>query len=382
MSQLHLFNPENDIALAYGKSQYTAPPNALRLRTAGELLPLWFCEKGDQIISPNADLHWIENIKSKFDIYGDVASHLTPSSISQCNPWGWSLYTKRQLLNLNVNEQILPSDEQINKIRELSHRRLCVEISNQLLSNNIPNPTLPFEAHNEYEISDFLHKHQSIFLKSPWSSSGRGIINTNTLSEHEIIRRAKGIISRQGSVMCEKALDNIKDFAMLFFSNGIEVLFHGYSSFFNSKAGNYAGNIIGSQDYIAKSIYQNYISPKKLEQIASTLCKILTPLIAPHYNGFLGVDMMIYNNNGTIDIAPCIEINLRMTMGVVASLWSDKHLATGSHGIMRVEYATNNNIATNANNTPIIIDKKLKSGTISLIPPDDFFKIYISANCQ
>ena len=373
MPQLHLFNPENDIALAYGKSQYTAPPNALRLRTAGELLPLWFCEKEDQIISPNADLHWIEDIKSKFDIYGDVASHSTLSSISQCNPWGWSLYTKKQLLNLNINEQILPTDKQINKIRELSHRRLCIEISNQLLSNNIPNPTLPFEAHNEDEVLEYAHKYQSIFLKAPWSSSGRGVINTSHINEDELKRRALGIIRNQGSVLCEKALNKVSDFAMLFYSNGETVEYKGISSFFNTTKGAYAGNIIAPQETILKSLTQ-YVPQNSLLNIANALTQALTKVIAPHYYGYFGVDMMIYHNDNNYYIAPCIEVNLRMTMGVIALLWTERHLANGSNGKMIVEYAPNKTIESNA----IIINSKLKSGKISLIPPDKYFKIYIS----
>ncbi len=373
MPLLHLFNPENDIALAYGKSQYTAPPNALRLRTAGELLPLWFCEKGDQVISPNADIDWIENIKSRFDINGKVASLSTLSSITQCSPWGWSLYTKKQLLNMNVNEQILPSNEQINKMRELSHRRLCVDISNQLLNNNIPNPTLPFEAHNEDEVLEYAHKHQSIFLKAPWSSSGRGVINTSHINEDELKRRALGVIRNQGSVLCEKALNKVMDFAMLFFSDGVTVEYKGISSFFNTTKGAYAGNIIATQETILESLTQ-YVSENSLLKIINSITQILTKLIAPHYYGYLGVDMMIYSNDNIYHIAPCIEVNLRMTMGVIALLWAKRHLAMGSKGKMVVEYAPNKTIKENQ----VIVNSKLKSGTISLIPPDKYFKIYIS----
>lgn len=373
MPQLHLFNPENDIALAYGKSQYTAPPNALRLRTAGELLPLWFCEKGDQVISPNADLGWVKDIKSQFDINGEVASPSTLSSITQCSPWGWSLYTKKQLLNTNINEQILPSDEQIDKIRELSHRRLCIDISNQLLNYNIPNPTLPFEAHNEEEMLEYARKHQSIFLKAPWSSSGRGVINTSHINEEELKRRALGIIRNQGSVLCEKALNKVSDFAMLFFSNGVTVEYKGISSFFNTTKGAYAGNIIASQEYILKSLTQ-YISESSLINIANALTQILTKLIAPHYYGYFGVDMMIYRNDDIYHIAPCVEINLRMTMGVIALIWAERHLTLGSKGKMIVEYAPIKTIEENY----VTINSKLKSGTISLIPPDKYFKIYIS----
>ncbi|MBQ2045590.1 MAG: hypothetical protein II260_00170 [Muribaculaceae bacterium] len=378
MSRLFLFNPENDLALAHGKAQYTAPPNALLLHNAGAMLPIWSCNEGDSILTHNINSEWIESQQQLFEIPN---ISLSANNISELLPWGWSLNTCRQFSEYGVNSSLIPNETSIEQIRQISHRRHTIDVISQI--NYILKTTLPtpIEANNASQVLEFLHKHQAIYLKSPWSSSGRGVINTATLSEDEIIRRANGIIRRQGSVMCEKALDKIKDFAMLFYCDNNGVRFHNYSSFFNIGAGNYAGNIIGSKEFIINSITQYGISQQKLELFASTLCDILTKLIVPHYRGYLGVDMMVYNDNGKIEIAPCVEINLRMTMGVVASLWSQKHLFPNSHGVMKVEYSPIDK-RTAPNNPPIIIDKKLKSGRISLIPPDDNFDIYITAQCD
>lgn len=378
MSRLFLFNPENDLALAHGKAQYTPPPNALLLHNAGAMLPIWICNEGDSVLAHNINTEWLQSQQQLFDVPN---IECTSNNISELSPWGWSLNTCRQFSEYSINPSLLPSETSIEKIRQLSHRRHTIDVISQInefCGTNIPKP---IEADNAFQVIDFLHKNQSIYIKSPWSSSGRGVINTATLSEKEIIRRANGIIRRQGSVMCEKALEKIKDFAMLFYCDGKEVKFHAYSSFFNLGVGNYAGNVIGSQEFVINSITQHGATQQKLEIIADALSHILTPLIAPHYHGFLGVDMMIFNNHGNIEIAPCIEINLRMTMGVIASLWSKKHLYHKSHGVIKVEYSP---IAKRivSTNPPIIIDKKLKSGTISLIPPDDNFDIYISAHCN
>ena len=378
MSRLFLFNPENDLALAHGKAQYTAPPNAQLLHNAGATLPIWYCNEGDSILAHKLNREWLQSQQHLFEVPNIEDS---TDNISELLPWGWSLNTCRQFSEYGVDSSLLPNEISIEKIRQLSHRRHTINVISQI--NEICNINLPqpIEATSTTQVIDFLHKNQSIYLKSPWSSSGRGVINTATLSEEEIIRRANGIIRRQGSVMCEKALDKIKDFAMLFYCDNNGVRFHNYSSFFNIGAGNYAGNIIGSKEFIINSITQYGISQQKLELFASTLCDILTKLIVPHYRGYLGVDMMIYNDNGKIEIAPCVEINLRMTMGVVASLWSQKHLFPNSHGVMKVEYSPIDK-RTAPNNPPIIIDKKLKSGRISLIPPDDNFDIYITAQCD
>ena len=376
MSCLHLFNPENDIALAFGMAQYTAPPNAMRLHDAGALLPLWFCNEGDQIISHPKHEKWVNDIKSQFNIFGNIANPSSLNSISKCAPWGWSLNAKKQFLDFGIEDSILPHNDNINSIRELSHRRLTVKITQLLKEANINNPTLPLEAKNATEVLKYVHTHQSIFLKSPWSSSGRGVINASSLSEHDLIRRAEGIIRNQGSIMCEKALTKVKDFAMLFYSDGKTVKFVGLSSFLNSDKGAYIGNIIDSQHNILQSITQ-YISESEINHISNTLSEILSTIIVPYYNGYFGVDMMIVRSNNHFEIAPCVEVNLRMTMGVIAFLWSERHLAQGSHGVMKVEYSPNQERSSTQST---IVDHKLKSGTISLIPPDDYFNIYISVD--
>ena len=42
MAKLHIFNPENDLALAANVARYTPPPAAVSLRLSGALLPLWW----------------------------------------------------------------------------------------------------------------------------------------------------------------------------------------------------------------------------------------------------------------------------------------------------------------------------------------------------
>ena len=49
---LHLFNPENDLALALGCRHYTPPPHAVAIHNAGALLPMWWAEKEDRVIAP------------------------------------------------------------------------------------------------------------------------------------------------------------------------------------------------------------------------------------------------------------------------------------------------------------------------------------------
>mgnify|MGYP001140241913 FL=1 len=51
MPRLHLFNPENDIALATGSDNFTAPKAALALRASGAAPPLWYVDPGDTFLA-------------------------------------------------------------------------------------------------------------------------------------------------------------------------------------------------------------------------------------------------------------------------------------------------------------------------------------------
>lgn len=63
------------------------------------------------------------------------------------------------------------------------------------------------------------------------------------------------------------------------------------------------------------------------------------PKLLPEYTGALGVDMMIYRNGEQQDkIHPCVEINLRNNMGIVALEVSRKCLAEDAKGYFAVNY--------------------------------------------
>ncbi len=381
MSDLYLFNPENDLALAHGKAQYTAPPNAVRLHDAGALLPLWYCGEGAKVLAPTVtDVLWINRVKSLFDIKGVLYTPNCAEEITCCVPWGWSHNAVRQYLDGGVSRVLMPKDDDLERMRQLSHRRISIEVSRRIkdiIREDMP--PLAVEAKTVEDVMCFANLHQSLFIKSPWSSSGRGVVNASTMSEQELRRRAEGIIRRQGAVMCEKALDKVKDFAMLFYCKDGNVEYCGLSSFFNESVGAYAGNVIASQQEIERSL-NGYNTNIAIGELAEVLPKVLYESIGTSYRGYVGVDMMIYRNeSGRVCVNPCVEVNLRMTMGVVAKLWSDRFLYGDSKGVMRVEYSPGN---TNEEFGEFeVIDGKLKSGKISLIPPNDYFKITIETQC-
>ena len=47
--KLHLFNPENDLAIADGNANYCAPPSALKIAYDLSTLPLWYANNEDAV---------------------------------------------------------------------------------------------------------------------------------------------------------------------------------------------------------------------------------------------------------------------------------------------------------------------------------------------
>ena len=353
--RFHLFDPENDLALGLGCRNYTPPPHAAALHRAGSLFPMWWAEEGDRILAPESLKESATLLREKFGLNGEPGYSV---EVTEFQPWGWSLDAKRQFLTAmqqsgnSRHEELHPTDSKIERLRELSHRRSSIKILSELDMDI----ALPVEATDADTVITLEREYPGCFIKSPWSSSGRGVFNASSLDEETLRKRAEGIINRQGSVMVERGLNKSMDFATLFHSSEGRVTFQGLSLFTALQRGMYTGNIVSSQDKIAE-ILSKHLNIDSLHLIILKLEKILTELIGKDYTGWAGVDMMTHISDGKEMIMPCVELNLRMTMGVAAMKIYEKLTPNGIH-ILNWEH-----------NTPI------GKGEIELLPPIEGFSL-------
>jgi hypothetical protein len=152
-------------------------------------------------------------------------------------------------------------------------------------------------------------------LKSPLSGSGKGIrFVRKGLSESDE-GWCRRILDKQGSVIVERRFEIIKECAMLFECHHEGIDFIGYS-LFESRNGAYSRNILASNEDI-EDIIAGYVPRDTLIGIREGLTSILADALVGHYEGFLGVDQMICQADSPFFI-PVSEINLRMTMGLIA----------------------------------------------------------------
>ena len=339
MSRLYYFNPEHDLALANGSAHFQAPESATAFADDLSLLPCWFAEEvASEVLSD-------QEFGDDLNVLGlDVATIplFSKDKIEEfkVEPWGWDLAVRKFFQNNGVSEKLLPSIEKIEEYKQLSHRRLTVDAMNYLRSHSIYPDSLPqtaVELKTLVEVNAFASKHPEVVFKAPWSGSGKGVFWSSGVLTPSLSGWCKRVIEKQGSVMGEIAYNRVQDFAMEFKVGRGDVSFAGYSLFFTEGSGIYRGNYLWSNEDIEAELTK-YVSVDYLHWIRDELVLFLRERVAKTYTGFVGVDMFVYEEQGTYRIDPVVEFNLRMTMGMVARTVYDRCVKKGVKGVFTIDH--------------------------------------------
>lgn len=320
---LHVFNPEHDLALASGLSNFTAPHAGRRLRAdLGYLSALW---------AGADDCVLVEHVEQARRAYGRLRarvggapcrfvdkSQLQHLPIDRVEPWGWDLALRAALIRYGVRPEACASETEIAAVRDCSHRRYAAEVLRRL------DWKVPVEATSVETVEACLLEHPRLVVKAPWSSSGRGVrfIDGGLSDYHRGWLR--NIIAQQGSVMVEPMYPKVKDFGMEFEALPDGRIRYLGLSLFDTRNGAYTGNIIASEED-KMEIISHYVSKDSLCLIREKLMAVLGDVIGRRYTGPFGVDMMILSRSDGqgFSVHPCVEINLRRTMGHVAIAMAD-----------------------------------------------------------
>ncbi|MBO4672831.1 MAG: hypothetical protein J5616_00565 [Bacteroidaceae bacterium] len=302
-----IFNCSNDMALAANVRQYLPPRRIQQME---------------------ADL---ENLARVWDD--------TPFA----GPWGWSLATKQRYKQMGIPMEQLPSDEWLDEVRRLSSREYACGYIRNLLAEmkderllgremrfiKAPSDSPKGEGRHPsgFPIASIPHGssplggiREGLIFKSPWSSSGRGVFVSSSF-DAQTEKRLQGFLSSQGGFVVDRFYDDkVLDFAMEFFIHqDHRVEFLGYSVFHAAEHGAYGYNYVESQPELLQRID---IDHTLLQRLIAYHQEYLSRIA---YHGPVGIDML-----KTADgrIHPCLEINLRMNMGILALLLYERY---GSH---------------------------------------------------
>lgn len=363
MARLLLYNPSNDMALAAGVRQYTPTKPIVEMERKQAHFPEEWAETGDVVLTDWEHTNYEALTRT-------AGTELIPA------PWGWSASIKHRLSKFGVPDRLMPSDDQLMKWRELSNRQFAADYIQTFLAEwkkQSINPTHTNDAHQHHnemafpplvghhmryytdagDIINAPHPHPFI-IKSPWSSSGRGIFvvhptstgscdnphslqqagsksserkNNAACNEQQAIdaqtaSRLHSLVDKYGGFLMDVFYEKTLDWALEYqiHENGT-VDFLGYSVFDALENGRYGGNIIASQADLKIRIADAIGTPCALETIDALQqlhAKRLQDNLSGVYQGYVGIDLMVVQTASGRAIHPCVEINLRMTMGIVA----------------------------------------------------------------
>ena len=338
--KLLVFNPEHDLALSANLSNFTAPHAGRQLRADLGFVPAIWAAADDFVLVENvedAERRFLRLTRRPFGrfIAKDLLCKLQFSAV---DVWGWDLAIRAYLLRWGVEAVVMPTVTQIDAIRQLSHRRHAMQL---LESLQMPGTIGCASETDQMDIiADRLHRGEHLVVKAPWSSSGRGV----RFMEGDMNIYDKGwvrhVIEKQGSVMVEPYYNKVKDFGMEFVSDGKGLVSYVGLSLFQTSNGAYTGNILASEDE-KEHMISHYISVDLLKAIRQKICTLMGVLLKDRYAGAFGIDMMVVrrdDGDGFL-LHPCVEINLRRTMGHVAISLTEH--CSGLPKLMRIEYNSN-----------------------------------------
>ncbi|MBO7569000.1 MAG: hypothetical protein J6T11_01420 [Bacteroidaceae bacterium] len=329
--KLHIFNPEHDIALATNVKRFTAPHAARQLRSEMGFLPALWAADGDMVMVDDikAAEHRLWRLKRYAAHVSLVSLNNAPSlqllhhhlgDIESVEPWGWDSGVAEMLQKAGLPKHLIPNDHQLEDIRQLSNRSWASQFLLPVVRQEdslMTGESWYIKDFNELAIK--VSDGESYVMKAPWSSSGRGI-RYLTHPDHWLRNQtwARHVIERQGGIMLEPYYNKVKDFGMEFMAHADGSVTYEGLSLFQTVNGAYSGSIIDTEAE-KQMVLERYVPAQLLDMARKKICEVLSLNLKNRYHGPLGVDMMIVSDAGNRWLLhPCVELNLRRTMGHVA----------------------------------------------------------------
>ncbi|WP_243348606.1 hypothetical protein [Parabacteroides sp. FAFU027] len=385
---LYIFNPDHDLALANGDANFNPPVSARTFASDLAALPLWYASPDSFVWARLEDSGWLTRIQDSFPQLSDIYIGSNPDNIhvKSVHPWGWNKSVCKKLAESGIGDSILPDFYRLDKIRELSHRRIAVQALRFIREDDALSPGLPLPAKllDGNQIDEFAQKYSSVVFKAPWSGSGKGLYWATAPVSESIRGWCRKIAKKQGCVVGEEVYNKLQDFAMEFLCDRGNVSFAGYS-LFETENGTYKSNELLSDEMIVERLTAGGLTSDLLQRVRSRLVEFIQNEIAMFYSGYLGVDMFVYEKEGRVMLHPCVEINLRMTMGLVARMFYDRYVLRGKTGRFVVDHFSQPGFLKQdhlkrMSDFPLVVeDGRIVKGYLSLTPVTEhtFYRVRV-----
>jgi hypothetical protein len=394
MPNLYFFNPGHELDILGGKSHYTPPYTIQKMAVDLEMLPVWYGGGGSFTL--------VRNIKAsqfvaaqprcfRSKLSSPMILSLMMKELFRCKKqnyspklppltaciWGLSPRSVNLLMDFKVNGMNIEVPAWNDAYAELTKRQtgaLCLKRLEEIFPVELGIKEAEFFSDIE-ELRSYIANNQPPYvLKLPLSSSGRGLywLEGNTL-DARATTWISGALKRQGAIGIEHALDKVLDFAAEFYSDGEgSVRYEGLSIFETQEKGQFVGCMLNTQEALLQRLNE-FISPEDYMFLVEQVKIVLQEAVGSVYNGYLGVDMLIYKTtDGNYAVHPFVEINLRYTMGLAAMKICQQFVHPSSQGILRISYHVYNAEKEHQRmleESPLKFeDNMIRSGYLSLCP--------------
>ena len=403
LPDLYLYNPTCEYEIANGNANWQPTRILQKMEVDLSALPLFFGRKDDYVLvncipSPEfiASLQQIKIEIPHFILKTDAVNNRQFEDLpkNKLLPWGWSPAVHKFLAPLkeSCSEEFQQSTVFYWKPehREITSRKFAAEILEKLQTSLKTDYILPVELSpkictSQHDFENAMELWGNVMIKAPWSSSGRGLQPiTKTPVHQKVWEKVMGIVKEQGYAIAEPYLNKVLDFAFQFEIKKGKVEFLGISNFHTNKKGQYEGNYLNGLPITLEKRLLEFVGFVTREIQQPIFNALESSKIATCYEGVFGVDTLVYaDEKNRLKINPCLEINVRHTMGLLA-LRLEKIIHQNKRGIYRTYLQPGTSFYTFKNEMekkyPLKVFKnKIESGFFALMEAkeDTLFGAYI-----
>lgn len=395
LPDVYLFNPSCDFAIANGSKNWQPNKTLQKMEADLAVLPMLFAQPNDFVmVGELPDSYFLKTLRQlsfvipRFILKKELSENrlFLDEPKNRLLPWGWSPVAHKFLTPLKSScshsFQNSPVFQWSPEHKAISSRKFAFDILNTVINSlsvnwTIKETQLPIICNTPSDIEKAVADLGNLILKAPWSSSGRGLQPiTKTPIHPKVWEKINSVISEQGFIMAEPMLNKVHDMAFLFeLKNGF-TRFLGVSHFFTNNKGQYGGNWLNGLPENQSPELTDFIKIC-IEELKKPLINAIgNSLMAKHHEGVFGIDTLIYRNtNNELRINPCLEINIRHTMGMI-SLRLEKWLSAEITGTYRTFYQPGTSFSTfkkiMEQKHPVKISHgKFQSGFLALTPSNE-----------
>ena len=354
---LFLFNPTCEYAVANGNSSWQA--NQLLRKMESDLcnLPQYFATKNDVVlVTRKISSEFINHLSKlnlempQFEILSEAVKNpkIIQLQKNRLLPWGWSPAVHKILepfkTNCSAEFKLSPVFNWKSNYREMYSKNLARHVLTQIIEKLqspflVDRNNIPVICKNKTDFEAAMARWGNVMVKAPWSSSGRGLQRITKTPVHEKVwAKVFGIVKEQGYAITEPYYEKVLDFAFQFEIYQGKVKFLGNSNFITDEKGQYQGNYLNGYGKNTLEETIGFVNKMQDLVLAELIQFLEKSIIANNYEGNFGVDLMVVNQDGKLKLHPCLEINLRQNMGLLA-LRMEKMLYNRAAAVFKIHYS-------------------------------------------